>query len=370
MTEIDETPGTEPALAHDYLLVMRGAERVFRAMADCWPGAPVSTLLYDEEGTDGAFAAHPVTTSYLQRLGVRQRGFRLLLPLFPRAIERLPFEPRPLVVSSSSAFAIGLRPPPGAKHLCYCHSPFRYVWHERERAMGEFPGALRPVGSRTLERIRRWDWEAAQRVDRLLANSHLTRERIAEFYGRDSTVVYPPVDVDRFQPQNDHDDYFLVVCELVRHKNVDVALAAAAKAGVPIKVVGDGPEAAALRSTYSGTAEFLGRLGDEELARVYARARAFAMPAVEEFGIVAVEAHAAGRPVLAAGAGGALEIVLEGRTGAFVPPRDVDAMAAAMREVEWDAFDPTAIRARAEEFATSRFQERLRAEVQSMLASG
>lgn len=370
MTETDATPSLEPALAHDYLLVMRGAERVFRAIGEIWPAAPVSTLLYDEEGTDGAFSGHPVTTSYLQRLGVRQRGFRLLLPLFPRAAERLPVEPRPLLVSSSSAFAIGLRPPAGTKHLCYCHSPFRYVWHERERAIGEFPAPLRPLGRRTLDRIRRWDWEAAQRVDRLVANSRLTQDRIAEFYGRDSTVIYPPVDVDRFKPAADRDDYFLVVCELVRHKNVDVALAAAAKAEVPIKVVGDGPEAAALRSTYGGSAEFLGRLGDEELARVYARARAFAMPAVEEFGIVAVEAHAAGRPVLAAGAGGALEIVLEGRTGAFVPPRDVDAMASAMREVDWDGFDPAAIRARAEEFATPRFQERLRAEVQSTIAPG
>ena len=370
MTDPAATPSLEPALAHDYLLVMRGAERVFRAIGECWPGAPVSTLLYDEEGTDGAFSDHPVTTSYLQRLGVRQRGFRLLLPFFPRAVERLPIAPRPLVVSSSSAFAIGLRPPAGAKHLCYCHSPFRYVWHERERAIGEFPAPLRPLGRRTLDRIRRWDWEAAQRVDRLVANSELTKERIAEFYGRDSTVVYPPVDVDRFQPAADHDDYFLVVCELVRHKNVDIALAAAAKAGVPIKVVGDGPEAGALRETYGGSAEFLGRLGDEELARVYSRAKAFAMPAVEEFGIVAVEALAAGRPVLAAGAGGALEIVIDGKTGTFVPPRDVDAMAAAMREVDWDAFDPTAIRARAEEFATSRFQERLRGEVHSMMASG
>jgi glycosyltransferase involved in cell wall biosynthesis len=356
--------GGSVALVHDYLLVMRGAERTFRAISECWPEAPISTLLYDEEGTGGAFAGRDVTTSYLQRLGARQDRFRLLLPLFPRAAERLPIAPASVVVSSSSAFADGIRPPEGAGHVCYCHSPFRYVWHERQRAIGEFPRPLRPLGRRLLERIRRWDEDASRRVDRYIANSELTRRRIGDFYGRESTVIHPPVDVDRFQPSPDHDDYFLLVSELVRHKNVDVALAAAAEAEVPIKVVGDGPEAGALRSAYGGRAEFLGRLGDAELARVYARAKAFVMPAIEEFGIVAVEAHAAGRPVLAAGAGGALEIVVEGETGAFVPPRDIAATAAAMREVEWDGFDPATIRARAEGFATPRFQERLQREVE------
>lgn len=366
---MDEPARPETALVHDYLLVMRGAERTFLAIAECWPDAPISTLLYDEAGTGGAFAGRSITTSYLQRLGARQDRFRLLLPLFPRAVERLPIAPARVVVSSSSAFAVGICPPPGATHVCYCHSPFRYVWHERQRAIEEFPAPLRPLGRRLLDRIRRWDEAASRRVDHFIANSELTRQRIGDFYGRESTVVHPPVDVDRFQPEADHDDYFLVVSELVRHKNVDVALAAAAQAGVPIKVVGDGPEAGALRATYGGSAEFLGRLGDAELASVYARARAFAMPAVEEFGIVAVEAHAAGRPVLAAGAGGALEIVVEGETGVFVPPRDVEATAAAMREVDWDGFDPVAIRARAERFATARFQERIRHQVKLATAS-
>ena len=366
---MDETASFEVALAHDYLLVMRGAERVFRAIAECWPDAPISTLLYDERATAGAFAGHPISTSYLQRLGVRQRHFRLMLPLFPRAVEHLPVAPCSLLVSSSSAFASGLRLPAGARHVCYCHSPFRYAWHERQRAIEEFPRPLRPLGRRMLERIRRWDEAAAQRVDRYIANSELTRRRINDFYGRDATVIHPPVDVDRFTPIADRDDYFLVVSELVRHKNVNVALAAAARAEVPIKVVGGGPEAAALRSTFGRSAEFLGRLDDAELARVYGRARALAMPAVEEFGIVAVEAHAAGRPVLAAGAGGALEIVVEGETGAFVPPRDAAAMASAMRDVDWDAFDPGAIRARAELFATDRFQARLLREVELAMAS-
>lgn len=365
---MDSGRPSEVSLVHDYLLVMRGAERVFKTMADCWPEAPISTLLYDERGTGGAFADRAVTTSYLQKVGVRQRGFRMLLPLYPKATERLPVAPAPLVVSSSSAFAHGVRPPAGSVHVCYCHTPFRYAWHERQRAIEEFPRPLRPLGRRTLERIRRWDLEASRRVDRYVANSELTRRRIGEFYGREAVVVHPPVDVARFAPGGERRDYFLVVSELVRHKNVDVALAAAARAGVPIKVVGDGPESGELRARF-GDAEFLGRLDDAELARVYAGARALAMPAVEEFGIVAVEALAAGRPVLGMTAGGAREIVVEGETGVLVPPRDVEAMAAAMREVDWDGFDPGAIRARAEAFAPERFVERLRRETARALAA-
>lgn len=361
-------PG-ETALVHDYLLVMRGAERVFRTISECWPEAPISTLLYDEQATDGAFAGRAVTTSYLQRLPVGQDRFRALLPLFPRAAERLPLPAANLVVSSSSAFAQGVRPAELSTHVCYCHSPFRYVWHERDRALGEFPAPLRPLGARLLDRIRAWDLEASTRVDHYLANSELTRERIHEFYGRDSVVIHPPVDVDRFDPGGDHDDYFLVVCELVRHKNVDVALAAAERAGVPIKVVGQGPAAEELRAAHP-RAEFLGRLGDAELNRVYERARAFVMPAIEEFGIVAVEAHAAGRPVLAAGRGGATEIVVEGETGVLVAPRDVEATAAAMAEVDWDGFDPATVRARAELFSAAEFRRKLTTTIAALVDGG
>lgn len=356
----------EIALVHDYLLVMRGAERTFRAMAECWPEAPISTLLYDEEATGGSFAGHEISTSYLQRLGIRQRGFRSLLPLFPAATDALHVPPAKVVLSSSSAFAQGVRKDAGSVHLCYCHSPFRYVWHERGRAIAEFPRPLRPVGRRMLDRIRRWDLDATTRVDGYLANSLLTQERIADFYGRDSKVLHPPVDVDRFTPRDDHQDYFLVVCELVAHKNVDIALGAAARAEVPIKVVGVGPQQKELAARYPA-AQFVGRVGDVELASLYEGARAHVMPAVEEFGIVAVEAHAAGRPVLGVAAGGALEIVLPGRTGALVPVRDLESTAAAMRDVDWDAFDPQVIRARAEEFSTSVFQERLVAEVDALL---
>lgn len=349
-------------LVHDYLLVMRGAERTFAAIADCWPDAPIYTLLYDLEGTDGALAARDVHPSYLQRLRVRQSGFRRLLPLFPRAAERLPVQGHDLVVSSTSAFAHGVRPAPGAVHVAYCYTPFRYAWHERERVLAEAPRALRPAVGRTLDRIRAWDIDASRRVSHYIAISELTRQRIGDCYGREASVVHPPVAVERFTV-GEPEDFLLVVCELVAHKRVADALEAARLAQTPIAVVGSGPELGRLRSQYGSSARFLGRLDDGALAELYPRARALVVPNVEEFGIAAVEAQAAGRPVLAADAGGARETVIEGETGVRVPPDDVGALAEAMRNVDWEGFDPARVREHARRFSTDSFRRRFMEEV-------
>jgi glycosyltransferase involved in cell wall biosynthesis len=332
-------------LVHDYLLVMRGAERTFAAIADCWPEADLYTTLHDRDGTGGRFDARRVHTSYLQRLPVRQRGFRFLLPLFPRAVERLPVASCDLVVSSSSAFAHGVRPRPGAVHVCYCHTPFRYAWHERETALAEAPAPVRP----------------------LLARERQVQERIARLYGRESVVVHPPVEVERFAPGEPR-DYLLVVTELVAHKRVDVALAAARRAERPIKVVGTGPELGRLRARF-GEAEFLGRASDRELAELYAGALALVVPGVEEFGIAAVEAQAAGRPVIAVGRGGVLETVRDGETGVLLERGDADELAEAMREVDFGRFDGEAIARHAQAFSTARFRERLRAQVERSVAA-
>jgi glycosyltransferase involved in cell wall biosynthesis len=350
------------ALVHDYLLVMRGAERTFAEIATCWPEAPIYTLLYDPEGTDGRFEHRTVRTSYLQRLRIRQSGFRRLLPLLPRAAESLPVQAHELVISSSSAFAHGVRCGEGAVHICYCLSPFRYAWHEQGRALQEAPRALRPLLRGTLRRIRRWDVRAARRVSAYVAISALTRERIRECYGRDAAVVHPPVDVDRFHPGTP-EDFFLVVTELVPHKRTELALEAARRAGVPLKVVGDGPDRRRLARICGSGVEFLGRLGDAELAAMYARARAVVVPNVEEFGIVAVEAQAAGRPVIAADAGGARETVVDGETGVLLEPGDVDSLAEAMRHTDFDRFRPERMRKHAARFSPAAFKERFMAEV-------
>jgi glycosyltransferase involved in cell wall biosynthesis len=355
------------ALVHDYLLVMRGAERAFEAIASIWPQAPIYTLLYDADGTWNRFGQRTIRTSPLQHLHLRQHGFRALLPVFPWATGRLDVEDYDLIISSSSAFAHGINVPEGSAHLCYCYTPMRYAWHERDRAVESVPPLARPFMRRTLDRIKGWDLEAASRVTRYVAISELARERIQRFYGRDASVVHPPVDTDRFAAGTPS-DYLLFVGELVSHKRVEMALEAARTAGLPMKIVGDGPERKRLEATYGENAEFLGRVSDDSLPGLYAESLAVVVPNVEEFGIVAVEAQAAGRPVVAYDAGGVRETVVDGETGVLVPAQDADAFAEAFRETDFTAFSQDRITANAERFSTASFRERFRAEVDAISA--
>lgn len=354
-------------LVHDYLLVMRGAERTFAAISDIWPDDPIYTLLYDEEATEHRFAGREVLTSPLQRTRVRQRGFRRLLPLFPWAVRRLPVQQHDLVISSSSAFAHGVRVRPDAVHVCYCYTPFRYAWHERERGLAEMRRPVRPIVRTALNAIRRWDCRAAARVTEYIAISAIARDRIAEYYGREAPIIYPPVEVDRFHV-GEPEDYFLVVGELVAHKRVDVALEAAKRAGKHVKVVGSGPEYGRLVATYGDTAEFTRRLADDELARLYAGAQALIVANVEEFGIAAVEAQAAGRPVLGIDGGGLQETVVQGVTGVRVASRSAEALADALSSVDFARFDSRRIRKHAEQFSTEAFKRRFRAHVEEVVA--
>jgi glycosyltransferase involved in cell wall biosynthesis len=349
-------------LIHDFLLTRRGAERTFEAMAELWPEAPIYTSVYSARGTAERFAGREVRPSYLQRLRPRQSNFRTLLPLYPGAVKRLDVGAHPLVISSSSAFAHGVRPANGATHVCYCHTPLRYAWFERERALREVRSSLRPLLERSLDRIRRWDLEASRRVTRYVANSRLTRERIGDFYGRDAALVHPPVAVDRFRP-GAPEDFMLLVSGIVAHKRLDVALEAVRLAGARARVVGEGPELARLEAKFGDVADFHGWVADPELADLYSRCRALVVPAAEEFGIAAVEAQAAGRPVVALASGGALESVLDGETGVLVPRGAARDFAEAIRETDFDRFEPAAAVRSAGRFSVERFQSRLRREV-------
>ena len=349
------------SLVHDYLLVMRGAERTFAAIADLYAEAPIFTLLHDEQRTNGRFAGRSITTSPLQCFGIGQSTFRRLLPLYPLAVERLKLPESDVVLSSSSAFAHGARVPDGAVHVCYCYTPFRYVWDEEDYALGEISPLLRPLLRRQLRRIRTWDLAASRRVDAYIAISELARERIKRHYGRDAPVIHPPVVTHRFAPGKPG-DHLLVVSEILRHKRLHLALEAARRAHAPIQVVGAGPHHSALRDAYP-EADFLGRASDEDLVELYASARAVLMPGVEEFGITAVEAQAAGRPVIAAAAGGALETVLDGRTGRLARLDDVDSFVQAIDSIDKLDFDPAHSVRNAERFSVAAFQRRLSAHV-------
>jgi glycosyltransferase involved in cell wall biosynthesis len=355
------TSSTSLALAHDYLLTMRGAERTFAEIAACWPVAPIYTLLYDSDAVADGFAGREVHTSGLQRLGASQRSFRYLLPFFPAAAERLRVGNYDVLVSSSSAFAHGLQPGPGALHVCYCHSPFRYAWFEQERALAEAPRLARPLLRRTLKRTRAWDLEAAGRVSRYVANGRITQERIEQLYGVAAEIVYPPVAVERFAIAKP-EDFLLFVGQIVPHKRVEVALEAARLAGRPIKVVGEGPDLPRLQELYAGPqVEFLGNVSDSRLTDLYARCIALVVPNIEEFGIAAVEAQAAGRPVVAVNRGGVRETVVDGETGALVDAEDAAALAAPLRDLDFTSFDPNTIRANADRFSAASFRQRFKA---------
>jgi glycosyltransferase involved in cell wall biosynthesis len=347
------------ALVHDFLLDLRGAERVFAAICEAWPDADVYTAVYDENGTEGRFAGRRPRTSFLQSVRPTSRTFRPLLPLYPHAIESFDLRDYEIVISSSSAWAHGVLVDPGATHVCYCHNPFRYAWTEREATLRARNPLTRPALRLLLNRWRQWDWIAAQRVDRYVANSRLTATRIRRYFGRESTVLHPPVETGRFSPAP-VGAHYLVLAELMAHKRIDVAVRAFNQLRLPLLVVGDGPESRKLRRIAGPTVTFTGRISDERVAGLLARSRALVVTATEEFGIAAVEALAAGRPVLALGEGGVRESVVEGETGSFFERCEPGALAEAVRRFDPLAIDPRVCRATAERFGAERFRESLK----------
>jgi glycosyltransferase involved in cell wall biosynthesis len=356
------------ALVHDFLLDLRGAERVFSAICDAWPEADVFTAVYDERGTEGRFASRAPRTSFLQRLKPTARTFRPLLPLYPHAVESLDLRGYDTVISSSSAWAHGVLVDPGAVHVCYCHNPFRYAWSEREATLAARNPLTRAPLRVLLNRWRQWDWIAAQRVDAYVANSHLTAARIRRYFGREATVLHPPVELGRFAP-GPVGEHYLVVAELMAHKRIDVAIEAFNRLRKPLVVVGDGPELRRLRRLAGPTVTLTGRVSDERVAALMSSCRALVVTAAEEFGLAAVEALASGRPVIALGAGGVLESVREGETGVYYEAPDPDALATAVTTFDPATIDSAACVAAAQRFGTPDFQAQLRAIVADAVAA-
>jgi glycosyltransferase involved in cell wall biosynthesis len=358
--------GSRVALVHDFLVDVRGAERVFLAVCDLFGEADLFTAVYDEPGTEGRFAHRTVNTSYLQRLRPNARTFRALLPLYPAAMESLDLRGYDLVISSSSAWAHGVIPDEDAVHVCYCHNPFRYAWNARQETLS----ARGPLGRAALgavfQRWRQWDWIAAQRVDAYVANSHTTKRRVARYFGRDATVLHPPVDIERFTPAEPGEAY-VVLSELMAHKRIEVAVRAFNELRLPLVVVGNGPDARRLHRLAGPTVSFTGRVSDAEAARILARGRALVVTATEEFGIAAVEAQAAGRPVIALHEGGVRETVIEGETGVFFDMPDPASLAEAVLAFDALAVDPAACVASARRFDTAHFRRGLRSVVELAL---
>jgi glycosyltransferase involved in cell wall biosynthesis len=356
------------ALVHDFLLDVRGAERVFVELCNMWPEGEIYTAVYDEDGTEGRFADRKVHSSFLQRLHPSARTFRALLPLYPAAIESFDLSDYDLVVSSSSVWAHAVLCDERTVHVSYCHNPFRYAWNDRDSTLARRRNPVTRAFLRgAFRRWRQWDWIAAQRTDRYVANSRVTQARIRAYFGRDAAVVYPPVDTSRFSPGT-VDDYYLVVSELMPHKQIDVAIAAFNALALPLLIVGDGPDARRLRREAGPTIRFAGRLSDVAVAQVLRGARALVVTSVEEFGIAAVESQASGRPVIARRAGGALETIMDGVTGCFWSGGPTE-LAGAVLNFDDAAADPLACARNAAQFDSASFRQGIISEIQAASAT-
>lgn len=360
------------ALVHDDLVQSGGAERVAAVFHALYPDAPLFTAIYDPRTTLPAFADADIRTSFLQRSPIASRRLhKLALPYFPAAFEEFNFTGYDLVLSSSSRFAKGVITGPETCHICYCHTPARFVWRPHDYLkQSRSARLLAPLMRGMMSKLRAWDLESAQRVDYFVANSYNVARRIRKYYRRDATVIYPPVETSRYTPVSPADvgQHFLVVSRLIGYKRVDLVIDACNRLGASLHIVGDGPELGALRKKAGPTVRFLGRLSDKEVADEYARCRALVFAGEEDFGLTPLEAMASGRPVVAYGAGGALESVVEGKTGLFFAEQTADSLAHALAAVRQMTFDTDALRAHAMGFDIAVFQRRIREFVAIALA--
>lgn len=353
------------AVVHDYLNQRGGAERVALELARIWPDAPIYTSLYRRDHTFPEFAEREVRTTYLDRLPI-SHGFRNLFPLYPSAFRALGRLDEDVVVSSSSAWAHGVRTSPRSTHVVYCHTPARWLYgHAYLGASSAKQRLARPL----LGAMRRWDRRAARRADLYVANSHHVQARIRSVYGLEAEVVHPPVDVDRFTPRP-RGERLLVVSRLLPYKRIDLAIQAANRAGMPLDVIGSGPAYWELKALAGPSVRFDRRLEDGEITSLMESCRALVLPGTEDFGITPVEALAAGKPVVAFGTGGALETLEDGFSAAFFHEPSPDALLDALRRVDSLDADPAALAASARRFGPEAFRSGIRAAVERATAAG
>ncbi len=361
------------AFVQDWLVDFGGAERCLEALCEAFPEAPIHTLFYDPKQFEGtAIALRPIHTTFLNHPLARSR-YRSFLGLFPYAVEQLDLSEADTVLSFSHSVAHGALVRSDAVHLCYCHTPVRYAWdlYQPYLRLAGLHGGIRSHAARAiLHYVRLWDAAAASRVDRYLANSRNVARRIRRIYGREAAVVYPPVEVERFAPAPRRADHYVVVGRMVPYKRADLAVAACTRLGLPLRVVGDGPEYGKLRRLAGPSVEFTGRLSDAEVAGEMARAKALLFCGEEDFGITPVEAQAAGTPVVAFGRGGALETVIpptgddcSEATGLFFEEQSAASLADALRRFEALAhrFRPEVLRRNAERFSRARYLKEMTA---------
>jgi glycosyltransferase involved in cell wall biosynthesis len=346
------------ALVHDWLTGMRGGEAVLAEIGSFFPQAPIFTLFHRRGSIEGDINSHRIVTSSLQKLSLGGRIYRPLLPLMPQAASGFKLAGFDLIISSSHCVAKGVIPPPGAVHVCYCHTPMRYLWDQRDDYIRRTPAPLRPILKAQLERLRTWDVVSAARVDHFVANSRLVARRIERYWRREAEVIPPPVDTEFFTPGGERGPRLLMVAALVPYKRVEVGIEVAKELGLPLHIVGEGPLRRQLGWNAPAPVRFLGRVSRERLRDEFRSAALLLVPNVEDFGMVTVEALACGTPVVGLTDSGTADIVISGEHGELAPEGSVGALAAACRAVATRSYDAARLRQRAESFSRQRFRRR------------
>lgn len=355
------------ALAHDHLISDGGAERVLKAFAEIWPDAPIYTLIYDPPKTHSFFEERIVKTSYLQKLPLRSRKYQWYLPLRPKAVESFNFDDFDVVLSNSSALMKGIRTTERTLHIDYCHTPTRFLWVDPENYLDplEKYWPINTLSNTYKEHLKQWDISAAKKVNCFLTNTQNVNKRIKQHYQRNAKVIYPPVDTHLFSIADKTENYFLVGGRITSYKRFDLVIEAFNKLLIPLKVFGIGPWLPAIKEKAGPHIEFVGSVSEKEKAQLYAKAQAFIYPQVEDFGITAVESMASGRPVIAYREGGALETVVEGKTGVFFDNQDWHSLADAIIRFKANNFNPITIKRHADRFSVDKFKQAIKQTVES-----
>lgn len=359
------------AIVHYWLVTMRGGEKVVEALCELFPQADIFTHVYDPDAMSPVIKRHKVTTSFIQKLPKASKRYQSYLPLMPLALEQFDLRDYDLIISSESGPAKGVITRPDALHICYCHTPMRYVWdmyHDYRSQAGRLTRLIMPP---LIHYLKMWDYASAGRVDHFVANSRFVESRIGKHYRRTADVIHPPVATSDFTVSSGHDDFYLVVGQLVRYKRVDIAVEAFNRLGKRLVIIGEGEALAEIRRAAGPHVQVLERQPFSVIRDHFSRCRALIFPGTEDFGIVPVEAMACGKPVIAFQAGGALETVVDGTTGVFFKEQSAEALSAAIAwfETHEKAFDPEQIALHARQFDREIFKQRMSALISEKFAN-
>ena len=350
------------ALIHDYLVQYGGAERVLECFTEIFPYAPVFTLVYDEKAMHGKFKDKKIHTSFIQKFPFAKKRHRIFPQFMPMAIEQFDLSDYDVVLSDSSSYAKGAITSPHTLHICYMHTPMRYALDDCQKYTSDFyfPSFIKKIIPFIMNYIRMWDRISIERVDKIIANSNFVAKRIKKYYKKNAVVIHPPVNINNFMISDKPDNYFLMVGRLLAYKRHDIAIEAFNELGLKLKIIGRGPEMKKLKKMAKSNIEFLGRVPDSKLALYYSKCQAFIFPQEEDFGIVAIEAMASGRPVIAYRGGDIPEHMEEGKTGIFFESQNKESIVEAIKKYKTCSFNPAYIRQKSLKFDKEIFKSKIK----------